>query len=86
MPKYRFTSNKNGGMIRQPFQAVCAKCHSIIYFDIDESGTKGFNGDWGDGRGDYGCEIDNGEDSEDGNGHIPMNIQYNRDLYPRPKD
>jgi hypothetical protein len=79
----KFASAEYHGLIRQPFCAECAKCGMTIYFDIDPAGTPGFNGDWGDGDGDYGCEIDNGEDSEDGNGHVPARIEYDRTLYPR---
>jgi len=73
-----------GGNIRQPFVAQCRKCFKTIYFDIDPGGTPGFNGDWGDGYGDYGCEVDNGENSPDGNGHVPGAIRYVRRLYPYP--
>ncbi len=81
----RFNSVKCGPMIRQPFRATCVKCRRTIYFDIDDGGTPGFNGDWGDGRGDYGCAIDNGDNSEDGNGHVPGKIVYDRKMYPKPK-
>jgi hypothetical protein len=83
--RYRFSSAllpMGGGAFnhRQPFEAVCRKCDQKIYFDIDSDGTPGFNGDWGDGEGDYGCV----EDTK-GNGHRPMNVRYNRNLYPEPK-
>ncbi len=71
------------GNIRQPFRAVCAKCQETIYFDIDPSGTPGLNGEWGNNFGDYGCAVDNGEDSEDGNGHVAENIVYDRSLIKR---
>lgn len=83
--QHRFNSHTFGGNIRQPFEAICRKCGEKIYFDIDPSGTPGFNGDWGDGHGNYGCVVDNGDDSEDGNGHTPSRIRYNRKLYPRPQ-
>lgn len=81
-----FDSATVGPNIRQPFVARCKKCRATIYFDIDPAGTPGFNGDWGDGHGDYGCSVDNGENSEDGNGHVPTAIKYNRTLYPRPSE
>lgn len=80
---HRFPSALIHGNVRQPFAAQCAKCSRAIYFDIDPGGIPGFNGDWGDGDGDYGCEVDSGDDSEDGNGHVPTQIRYDRHLYPR---
>lgn len=42
---YRFPSPYlEGGQIRQPFQATCAKCGETIFFDIDPGGTPGHNG------------------------------------------
>lgn len=80
-----FPSVHAHGTIRQPFRATCRKCGETIYFDIDPSGTPGFNGDWGNGDGDWGCSVDNGDDSEDGNGHVPTNIVYDLHLFPRPE-
>lgn len=71
------------GKINQPFYATCQKCGQRIFFDIDPSGTPGLNGDWGDRNGDYGCEVDNGDDSEDGNGHVPTGIIYDRSIILR---
>ena len=81
MSEHYFESVHSDGHVRQPFRAVCAKCKLDVYFDIDPDGTPGFNGDWATEDGDYGCEMVGHDD-----GHVPLNIVYDRTMYPRPEE